>query len=45
VRITGDYAAAAVWIPPDGVELTEEEEEGVEPLIRDLIGPRCDGRP
>jgi GNAT superfamily N-acetyltransferase len=42
VRITGDYAAAAVWIPPDGVELTEEEEEGVEPLIRDLIGPRCD---
>lgn len=42
VRITNDYAAAAVWIPPDGVELTEEEEEGVEPLIRDLIGPRCD---
>jgi hypothetical protein len=42
VRITGDYAAAAVWIPPHGVELTEEEEESVVPLIRDLIGPRCD---
>jgi GNAT superfamily N-acetyltransferase len=42
VRITGDYAAAAVWIPPEGVELTEQEEEGVERLIRDLIGPRCD---
>jgi GNAT superfamily N-acetyltransferase len=38
----GDYAAASVWIPPDGVELTKEEEEQVEPLIRDLIGPRCD---
>ena len=43
VRISGDYAAAAVWIPPDGVELTEEEEEGVEPLVRELIGPRYDG--
>jgi GNAT superfamily N-acetyltransferase len=42
VWISGDYAAASVWIPPNGVELTEEEEEGVEPLVRDLIGPRCD---
>jgi len=42
VWISGDYAAASVWIPPNGVELTEEEEEGVEPLLRDLIGPRCD---
>ena len=42
VWISGDYAAAAVWIPPDGIELTAEEEEGVEPVIRDLIGPRCD---
>lgn len=42
VWIHGDYAAASVWIPPNGTELMEEEEEGVEPLIRDLIGPRCD---
>ena len=42
VWISGDYAAASVWIPPDGIELTEEEEERVEPLIRDLLGPRCD---
>ena len=41
VWIGGDYAAASVWIPPDGIELTEEEEERVEPLIRDLVGPRC----
>jgi GNAT superfamily N-acetyltransferase len=42
VWITGDYAAASVWIPPDGSELTVQEEERAEPLIRDLIGPRCD---
>ena len=42
VWVSGDYAAAAVWIPPNGVELTTEEEERVEPLLRDLIGPRCD---
>jgi GNAT superfamily N-acetyltransferase len=42
VWISGDYAAASVWIPPHGIELTAEEEEGIEPLIRDLIGARCD---
>jgi GNAT superfamily N-acetyltransferase len=42
VWISGDYAAVSVWIPPDGIELTDEEEERVEPLIRDLIGPRAD---
>jgi GNAT superfamily N-acetyltransferase len=42
VWMSGDYAAAAVWIPPNGIELTAEEEEGVEPMIRDLIGSRCD---
>jgi GNAT superfamily N-acetyltransferase len=41
VWITGDFAAASVWIPPDGVELTEEEEQRVEPLLRDLVGPRA----
>jgi GNAT superfamily N-acetyltransferase len=41
VWISGDFAAAAVWIPPGGVELTEEEEEEIEPLLRDLVGPRA----
>jgi GNAT superfamily N-acetyltransferase len=41
VWIAGDYAAAAVWIPPGGVELTEAEEEQVEPLLRELIGTRA----
>jgi GNAT superfamily N-acetyltransferase len=36
-----DYAAVAVWIPPDGVELTEDEEDQREPLVRDLTGPRA----
>ena len=26
---------------PDGVELTEEEEQRVEPLLRELVGPRA----
>jgi GNAT superfamily N-acetyltransferase len=40
VWVSGDYAAASVWIPPDGTELTEEQEKHVEPLINELIGPR-----
>jgi GNAT superfamily N-acetyltransferase len=36
-----DYAAAAVWIPPGGVELTEEEAAQVKPLLDDLVGPRA----
>ena len=39
--IAGDYAAAAVWIPPGGVELTEPEGEQVEPLLRELLGQRA----
>ncbi len=42
ISIAGDHAAAAVWIPPGGVELTEEEEGRVEPLLRSLVGPRAD---
>jgi GNAT superfamily N-acetyltransferase len=34
--VAGDYAAVAVWIPPSGVELTEEEEERLEPLLKGL---------
>jgi ketosteroid isomerase-like protein/ribosomal protein S18 acetylase RimI-like enzyme len=41
VWIAGDYAAAAVWIPPDGTELTEEEESRVETLLADLAGSRA----
>src|SRR3954453_22509052 len=41
ISIAGDFEAGAVWIPPDGVELTEEEEEQVEPLLRRLIGSRA----
>jgi GNAT superfamily N-acetyltransferase len=36
-----EHAAAAVWIPPGGVELTEEEEASIEPLLNDLIGERA----
>jgi ribosomal protein S18 acetylase RimI-like enzyme len=40
VWIAGDYAAASVWIPPGASELTDEEEERVEPLLRELTGSR-----
>ncbi len=40
VWIAGDYAAASVWIPPGASELTDEEEERLEPLLRDLVGSR-----
>jgi GNAT superfamily N-acetyltransferase len=41
ISIAGDYAAAAVWIPPGGVELTEAEEARIEPLLHGLVGPRA----
>jgi GNAT superfamily N-acetyltransferase len=41
VWVRGDCAAAALWIPPGGTELTEEEEERLEPLLVQLIGPRA----
>jgi GNAT superfamily N-acetyltransferase len=40
VWIAGDFAAASVWIPPGGSELTAEEEDRVEPILRELIGDR-----
>ena len=43
ISIAGDFEAAAVWIPPGGVELTEAEEEQLEPLLRRLIGSRATG--
>jgi GNAT superfamily N-acetyltransferase len=41
VWIADEGAAASVWIPPGEVELTAEDEEQVEPLLRDLIGARA----
>jgi GNAT superfamily N-acetyltransferase len=41
VWVRGDYAAASVWIPPAGTELTEEDEERLEPLLERLVGPRA----
>jgi GNAT superfamily N-acetyltransferase len=41
VWVRGDYAAASVWIPPGGTELTEEDEERLEPLLERLVGPRA----
>lgn len=41
VWVRGDYAAASVWIPPGGSELTAEDEERIEPLLEQLVGPRA----
>ncbi|HEY7256355.1 MAG TPA: GNAT family N-acetyltransferase [Solirubrobacterales bacterium] len=41
VLVADDGAAASVWIPPGGVELTEDEEHRVEPLLHDLVGSRA----
>jgi GNAT superfamily N-acetyltransferase len=41
VWVTGQVAAASVWIPPGGTELTGEEEERLEPLLEELVGPRA----
>ena len=41
VRIVDDFAAAAIWIPPGGTELTADEEAGVEALLAELAGPRA----
>src|SRR5215468_2837142 len=40
--LVDDGAAVAVWIPPGGVEMTDEEVAGVEPLLRSLVGPWTD---
>jgi GNAT superfamily N-acetyltransferase len=41
VWVAGDYEAISVWIPPGGSELTEAEEQRVESLIDELLGPRA----
>ncbi|MET7386106.1 GNAT family N-acetyltransferase [Streptomyces sp. NPDC005529] len=37
--VTPGVEAAAVWIPPGGVELTTPEEEGLEELLTQAAGP------
>jgi GNAT superfamily N-acetyltransferase len=41
VSIADDYAAASVWIPPGGSELTDEEEAALAPLLAELVGARA----
>jgi len=41
VWIVDDYAAVSVWIPPGGIELTEEEEALLGPMLVDLVGSRA----
>jgi GNAT superfamily N-acetyltransferase len=41
VWIAGDFAAVSLWIPPDGTELTDEDEERIPPLLDQLVGPRA----
>ncbi|HEV7459144.1 MAG TPA: GNAT family N-acetyltransferase [Solirubrobacteraceae bacterium] len=41
VWVAGPIAAASVWIPPGGTELTKEEEDRVEPLMVELVGSRA----
>jgi GNAT superfamily N-acetyltransferase len=41
VWVAGPIAAASVWIPPGGIELTKEEDDRVEPLLVELVGSRA----
>jgi ribosomal protein S18 acetylase RimI-like enzyme len=41
IRVMDDFAAVAVWIPPGGTELTDAEEDELEPLLTRLIGDRA----
>ncbi len=41
VRVADDYAAASVWIPPRGTELTAEEEASLRPMFEAQIGSRA----
>jgi GNAT superfamily N-acetyltransferase len=41
VRVLDGAAAAAVWIPPGGSELTAEEERALPALLQPLVGERA----
>jgi len=40
VSVAGDFMAVSVWIPPNGRELTEQEEGELAPLAEELAGSR-----
>lgn len=39
--VADDFAAVAVWIPPGGIEMTQEEEMAMGPLLEGLLGGRA----
>jgi GNAT superfamily N-acetyltransferase len=41
ISVLGDYEAVSVWFPPGASELTDAEEQRVEPLLRALAGSRA----
>ena len=41
VLMTEACEAAAVWIPPGGTEIAEADEDLVEPMVEELLGPRA----
>src|SRR5437764_12226733 len=41
--IGGDFAAASVWIPPDGTELADAAQSRVEPTLTEPAGPHAPG--
>ncbi len=42
VRVSEGAEAAALWVPPGESELTPQEEEQLEPQMREVLGDRCD---
>jgi GNAT superfamily N-acetyltransferase len=40
--MTADGGAAALWIPPGEPELSREDEQRVEPLLRERVGAHAD---
>lgn len=42
VSVLGDFAAVSVWIPPGTSELSEADEQRVEPLLRELLAERAE---
>jgi GNAT superfamily N-acetyltransferase len=41
ISVLGDYEAVSVWIPPGARELSDADEQRVEPLLRQLAGSRA----
>lgn len=39
VWLAAGNAATSVWIPPDGTDLSPEQEEALPPLLAELLGP------